>query len=325
MNSALNWVLKTFINNYVEDSSLYGDNLQIGLISGKFIFDDLHIKASLFSDFNLPLSVTNVSIGRLRIELPWTNLGYEPIVLALEDVIIHAKANLDPMSQAESNDQLYNSKQSDIVKLYRKICPDDKSSSGSVRGSRSKGTGGSNNYMTYIFNWFKSSLNSIIETIQLDIQNIHIRYEDDFAGEEGCAIGVMLSSLSIDSKHTSTSPSKDSHLSINKDVNLRQLSLYVSPSQSGAHLTSGSVQGLRSWMLYNVKHPGEALRRHYMLKPMDANVAVNCSIDTRYSTVNVSPSHICIPFITFIRFINYGLHCAGYRECVYIRHCSTSS
>ena len=323
MNSALNWVLKTFINNYVEDSSLYGDNLQIGLISGKFIFDDLHIKASLFSDFNLALSVTNVSIGRLRIELPWTNLGYEPIVLALEDVIIHAKANLDPMSQSESNDQLYNSKQSEIGKLCRKVCPDDTSScsgGGGVRKGRSKGTGG-NNYMTYIFNWFKSSLNSIIETIQLDIQNIHIRYEDDFAGEEGCAIGVMLSSLSIDSKHTSTSSSKDSHLSINKDVNLRQLSLYVSPSQSGAHLTSGSVQGLRSWMLYNVKHPGEALRRHYMLKPMDANVAVNCSIDTRYSKVNVSPSHLSTPHL----FTNQPLcYVLGHRECVHIRYCLTS-
>lgn len=54
--------------------------------SGYLVLEDMHIKKSLVDMLELPLALRHGIIGRLEIQIPWSTLNKDPILVAVERV-----------------------------------------------------------------------------------------------------------------------------------------------------------------------------------------------------------------------------------------------
>lgn len=50
------------------------------------MLEDMHIKKSLVDMLELPLALRHGIIGRLEIQIPWSTLNKDPILIAVERV-----------------------------------------------------------------------------------------------------------------------------------------------------------------------------------------------------------------------------------------------
>lgn len=53
---------------------------------GYLVLEDMHIKKSLMDMLELPLALGHGIIGRLEIQIPWSTLNKDPILVAVERV-----------------------------------------------------------------------------------------------------------------------------------------------------------------------------------------------------------------------------------------------
>lgn len=56
------------------------------VVTGYLVLDDMHIKKSLLDTLELPLALRHGIIGRLEVKIPWSNLGRDPVVVAIDRV-----------------------------------------------------------------------------------------------------------------------------------------------------------------------------------------------------------------------------------------------
>jgi hypothetical protein len=82
MERLLGGLLKGYLEEYV--THFDREQLEVGLWSGNVALDDLELKDGALAGMGLPVSVLGGSVQRLRISVPWKNLGSEPIRLELE-------------------------------------------------------------------------------------------------------------------------------------------------------------------------------------------------------------------------------------------------
>ena len=108
--SLLNSILQSAAGDYI--TGIDTDNLKVGVFSGKVEIKKVQLNhSSLEKKLRLPLKIKFSSIGKLKLDVPWTSLSSSPVQAYLENVFIIVQP-VDPENWKSYN--LFELKKEDI-------------------------------------------------------------------------------------------------------------------------------------------------------------------------------------------------------------------
>ncbi|KAG1679362.1 Vacuolar protein sorting-associated protein 13D [Nymphon striatum] len=267
------WVLNTYVGEYIEN--LNTDQLSIGLLQGEVELENLPLKKNAFKNLNLPIQVLSGYIGRIRLQIPFRRLHSEPWVISLEQLYIV----VGPVSPDEFDDETR-----DNAHLENKLLLLDRLEQQwrTQFDSKEKPSYYSTSYSSWL-SYGNSFISSIVNNIQLKIDDVHIRYEDKLTDpNHPFSFGIILNGLSAHSTDESWVPKfvieDESNIS-RKLVELRDLAVYWDPdSELYGDLDRddffNEMERLSDTSIVNL--------HHYIMEPVsaEAKISQNCQPET---------------------------------------------
>ncbi|XP_071747088.1 intermembrane lipid transfer protein VPS13D [Lepeophtheirus salmonis] len=209
------WFLNNYLGKYLED--LNTDQLRIALSQGEVELENAPFRKEAFKFLDPALDVKAGFVGHIKLKVPVSKLRTEPWTLLLEKVYIL----FGPQKFTDFDEDL-----EEQVLLGKKLLSLDgieaewralEEASGSYDQWKSQGS---------------SFISSILENLQVHIQDVHIRYEDDFTSPIPFSYGIVLDSLSAETCDENWLPkfvarNANSQTHIFKTLDLRYLGLYL--------------------------------------------------------------------------------------------------
>lgn len=128
-------------------------------------------------ELNLPVQVKSGTIGKIWLQIPWISLWKQPIVVNIEDILIV----FEPIISNEPFDE---EKYKRLIRAAKKKVLEDLKKNGQLLGGTSELT--------------EHLISNLLNYVQLNINNIHIRYEDEFSYEKPIGAGLCIGSISAD-------------------------------------------------------------------------------------------------------------------------------
>ncbi|XP_052810385.1 intermembrane lipid transfer protein VPS13D-like isoform X2 [Mya arenaria] len=206
------WVLNTYVGEYVEN--LNTDQLSIALLSGAVELENLPLKKDALSKLGLPLQVKSGFIGKIKLQIPVRRMHSEPWVISIERLYLVAGPLLEYKYDEEKEKAATEARKTQMLKALEDKMQIQKTYTGS--------------------SWFSygtSVLANILENLQLNVSDVHLRYEDAITNPS-CpfACGIVIKSLTAQSTDDSWTPKFVSRSVVDlmhKLVDLRDFSIYV--------------------------------------------------------------------------------------------------
>lgn len=315
---AIVYVVKSFLQEFIEDSTLYTDNdtFQIGILSGTFLFDNLNIKRSLFDQLDMPCKVSCCSIGRIKLVVPWTELGTSKLSLSFEDISILIQPSYikDETTCKYVKDRKYITKQATIQSHLNSLIRDhfgDKNKPTTINSSETQPRSFFQfSYFSFLYDWLQSSLLRILNTVEVSITNIHIRYEDHITCQTPLALGFMMESLLLQSHdfyrdlvHKSDEVSQ--RLTIDKlSVYFFQMPNYLNKCGTSSSCPNGasyepkiihnnhvlcyrSKEDIMSMLQYFISTPDSMIKSNYLVYPTDCDSDLKISLERKIKQFKV--------------------------------------
>jgi len=175
-------LLNRFLGLYVRNFD--PKQLNVGIWSGDVKLRDLQLKREALDQFHLPLNVVEGHISSLVLQIPWSNLRGKPVRINIEDVFLLAAPRQD-----EEYDAAEEARREHAVKMEKLD---------SAELLKERNTAGMSAEEEKKQQSFTAALTTtIIDNIQIQIKNVHIRYEDALSDPgHPFAAGITLQELS---------------------------------------------------------------------------------------------------------------------------------
>lgn len=177
--------------------------MNIGIWSGDVKLRDLRLKKESLDKLELPIDVKFGHLGELTLQIPWSNLKGKPVKVTIEDVYLLAS----PILQDKYNHE--EEIRRELALKFQRLNDLEILNKANPTNSLSPEDAAKNESFT------ESLVTKIVDNLQVQIKNIHIRYEDTecIFTDTPYAIGVTLNELSAistdeDWKHTFISVSQ---------------------------------------------------------------------------------------------------------------------
>ena len=176
--SILNKLLQQYLGKFI--SGLNTNNLKVGVWSGNIVLENVQINKEIFQLINIPLNLNFGLIGKLKISVPWNKLSSSPVEIHLENVFIvispesFENLNLLDFNSIENKLKNIESFAKEQIKKFAEKSEEIKEKSG-------------NSYLSKM-------IIRIVDNIQINIKNIHIRLERK---SNNFSMGVILKSLEV--------------------------------------------------------------------------------------------------------------------------------
>ncbi|KAF8007492.1 hypothetical protein BT93_K1496 [Corymbia citriodora subsp. variegata] len=206
-------LLLGYLGRYVKD--IQREQLKITLWNEEVLLENVELILEAFDYLRLPFALREGRVGRLSIRIPWKKLGWDPIIIVLEDVFVRASDRRDEewTSEAVERREFAGKKAklaaAELAKLSRRM--DDNEAGQS--------------FISYI-------TAKILDSIQVSIRNVDILYQANQNNLQSPSaqmiFGVRLSSLKI-MKQMSVSTKGQVH----KVVEITGLEVYCNSSNGG--------------------------------------------------------------------------------------------
>ncbi|XP_027361593.1 uncharacterized protein LOC113869468 [Abrus precatorius] len=253
------YLLQRYLGNYVR--GLSKEALKISVWKGDVELKNMQLKPEALNALKLPVKVKAGFLGSVKLKVPWSRLGQDPVLVYLDRIFLLA----EPATQVEgcSEDAVQEAKKSRIQEMELKLWEKSQQLKSEMNKS-----------------WLGSLISTIIGNLKLSISNIHIRYED---GESNpghpFAAGVMLDKLSavtVDDTGKETFITGGALDRIQKSVELDRLAVYLDSDIIPWHVTKAWEDLLPSeWFQIfkfgtkDGKPADNLLRKHsYILQPV---------------------------------------------------------
>ncbi|CEF67763.1 Vacuolar protein sorting-associated protein 13D [Strongyloides ratti] len=212
-------VLNRYVGEYLED--LNTDQLSIALLSGQVELENVPLKKTALSKFDVPVDVKSGIVGKLSVTIPITALRSEPWVIKLNDVFIllgPSERQFLGKDQEEKEIKRKEDLLKDLEETHKKIIL-------KKANLLSNENEGKNQW------WGTSILSSIVKNIHLIITNIHIRYEDNktISQDIKFSFGLKIKKINIyttDEQWQMGFVSSDSNIFSYKKLNIDGASMY---------------------------------------------------------------------------------------------------
>ncbi|KAJ0183073.1 hypothetical protein K1T71_001049 [Dendrolimus kikuchii] len=232
-------ILNRLLGKYVQD--LDTENLNVGIFSGNVNLTDLKLKPEALYELDLPIDVKIGTIGRINLQIPWSNLYSQPVVFNIEDVLVL-------VGPAISNSYFDPERERRLTRAAkRKILQDLEAESEILKGPQ---------------NFFEHLFTAIVNNLQIYVRNVHVRYEDSISSKDGpLACGLCLQSLSIETTNSKWKPSVTpvNASTVYQMMRVESLSIYWNPTATA--LDDVEIAHITPMQYYNWKH--------YMLTGLD--------------------------------------------------------
>nr|XP_043893555.1 vacuolar protein sorting-associated protein 13D isoform X3 [Solea senegalensis] len=181
------WVLNTYLGKYV--SNLNTDQLSIALLKGAVELENLPLRKDALREFDLPFEVKAGFIGKITLQIPFYRPHSDPWVISMSQLSLI----IGPAQPQEYDAEKEREEESARKKYLLKALEDKFKSECEQRGE------------SYWYSVTASVVTRIVENIELKIQDVHLRFEDDFSNpEKPFSFGVCIKNVSAQN------PSKES-------------------------------------------------------------------------------------------------------------------
>ncbi|XP_064629557.1 intermembrane lipid transfer protein VPS13D-like isoform X2 [Lineus longissimus] len=266
------WVLNTYVGEYLEN--LNTDQLSIGLLQGAVELENLPLKKDALKSLDLPLEVKSGYVGRITLKIPVRQLRSEPWVISIDNLYLVA----GPIENREYDEE--KAKAHDISAKKAQLDALEAKWQGQ-RSDKSQQQAGQS-WLAY----GTSLATNIIENVQLQINNVHLRYEDDCTVPGSTfACGIIIKSLSAQSTDGQWVPkfvSRDNSDVMHKLVDLQNFSIYwddgVELIGDLPHLDLAAALQ-KDMDAYSSSSSEEFTQHDYMVQPVSAQAQMK-----RYTT-----------------------------------------
>ncbi|KAE9596742.1 putative vacuolar protein sorting-associated protein [Lupinus albus] len=204
------YLLQRYLGNYVR--GLNKEALKISVWKGDVELKNMQLKPEALNALKLPVKVKAGFLGSVKLKVPWSRLGQDPVLVSLDRIFLLA----EPATQVEgcTEDAVQEAKKSLIQEMELKLWEKSQQFKSEMNKS-----------------WLGSLISTIIGNLKLSISNIHIRYEDCESNPgHPFSAGVMLDSLSavtVDDTGKETFITGGALSRIQKSVELDGLAVYL--------------------------------------------------------------------------------------------------
>lgn len=176
--------LSKYLGNYID--GLNKDAFKVSIFSGNVELKKLTVKTDALKEFNLPIEIKSGYLGKLILKVPWKKITSKPTYVTIEDVYLVIVSNKEVVyDELKEREKLKEKRQRELELLenqedaYNKDDDDDDDSDNGFLGKMAS---------------------SIIAQLQVQINRIHIRFEDKSSDpKHPFACGILLNSLTIHS------------------------------------------------------------------------------------------------------------------------------
>ncbi|EYC38921.1 hypothetical protein Y032_0687g1538 [Ancylostoma ceylanicum] len=218
------WVLNNYIGEYLED--LNTDQLSVALLSGQVELENVPLKKTALRKLDLPLEVKAGLLGKLTLSVPITHLRSEPWALKLSDVlIIVGPPTPDRRYDVEAVERVEQQKKEQMLDELEKRHTSELSSFLGLTVPASQDTW-----------WGASLISTVLNNIQLILNNVHIRYEDNLSLPNGLVFncGIRIQTMTMQTTNAAGKPGfvePQTGVNIFKKLELKGFSLYWNSDQ----------------------------------------------------------------------------------------------
>lgn len=209
------------INKYLGDfvENLDRSQLKIGIWGGDVVLQNLDLKESALDDLDLPVKIKAGHIGKLTLKIPWKNLYTESVVASIDGLYALAVPNVAIKYNAEKEEKAkQESKQRKLLQI------EEAKKAATEKGKEKEPKKDS---------FAEKMAAQIIKNLQIQIRNIHVRYEDAYTDPKNpFSIGVSLAELLFQTTDENWKPCvvKEAVNQIFKLVKLDSLAVYWNSS-----------------------------------------------------------------------------------------------
>ncbi|KAL0738567.1 hypothetical protein Bca4012_014777 [Brassica carinata] len=174
-------LLLGYLGRYIKD--IQREQLKITVWNEEVLLENVELILEAFDYLQLPISLKQGRVGKLSIKVPWKKLGWEPIIIKLEDVFISA---------TQRSDQEWSS---DVVEKREFAGKKAKLAAAELAklSKRVFDSPAGNSFTSYI----AAKVSQVLDSIQLSIKNFHVVYSDAQSESEQVVLGLRFSSLTV--------------------------------------------------------------------------------------------------------------------------------
>ncbi|CAF5032595.1 unnamed protein product, partial [Rotaria sp. Silwood1] len=203
-----------FLGNYIEDFDSH--QLKIHLWAGDIILENVHLKTNALNDLNVPLEIITGYLEKLRIHIPWKHLYTHPTKINFDGFYLLVAPKTDVNYDVERKEkEEYESKMKQVKKVEefrreRELFEKNK------QNPHHKDT------------FFERLQFHILRNLEIEINNIHIAYDDKTTKSYPFQCGITLNYIRL---HTTNDQwedfeSKEDSEIIYKLAQINNLSIY---------------------------------------------------------------------------------------------------
>ena len=158
-------VLVDILGNYV--AGLTKENLKIGVWAGKIELFNLKLKSTALDQFHLPVQVNKGSLQKLKLKIPWASLDKKPVKVIIDGIYLEAcPIDLMKLSSSEIKSMILSTKLK-ILEQAEQTIINMMQNKESIYTKLKKTS------------YLQQLTSKILDNIEFQITNIHIRYIDD--------------------------------------------------------------------------------------------------------------------------------------------------
>ncbi|XP_026776549.2 intermembrane lipid transfer protein VPS13D isoform X3 [Pangasianodon hypophthalmus] len=199
------WVLNTYLGKYV--SNLNTDQLSVALLKGAVELENLPLRKDALREFDLPFEVKAGFIGKIVLQIPFYRPHSDPWVISMSQLNLI----IGPARPQEYDEAREREAEREQKKRLLKTLEDKWKSEREQKGE------------SYWYSVTASVVTRIVENIELKIQGVHLRFEDDFSNpEKPFAFGVCIKNVSA--QNSSKEPTQK--LMRQKQLEIEEFSVY---------------------------------------------------------------------------------------------------
>ncbi|KAJ8370962.1 hypothetical protein SKAU_G00109900 [Synaphobranchus kaupii] len=199
------WVLNTYLGKYV--SNLNTDQLSIALLKGAVELENLPLRQDALREFDLPFEVKAGFIGKITLQIPFYRPHSDPWVISMSQLNLI----IGPAQPQDVDEQQEREQERERKRQLLQALEDTWKSECEQKGE------------SYWSSVTASVVTRIVENIELKIQGVHLRFEDNFSTpDKPFSFGVCIKNVSA--QNASKEPAEK--LLRQKQLEIEEFSVY---------------------------------------------------------------------------------------------------
>uniref|UniRef100_A0A8D8MD60 Vacuolar protein sorting-associated protein 13D n=1 Tax=Cacopsylla melanoneura TaxID=428564 RepID=A0A8D8MD60_9HEMI len=273
------WVLNNYLGKYVEN--LNTDQLSVALLQGAVELENLPLKKNALRQVGIPVEIKSGYIGKVKLQVPVSQFRSAPWVICIEQLYVVA----GPVSMAQWDEEL----EEKAAQEYKIMLLD--ALEARWRTETESACYYSSSYSSWL-SYGTSFMTNIVENLQLNITDVHIRYEDELTVPGSMfAMGIAIDSLEAQSCDDQWVPglSKSDLLGHSfKLVQMNNLSIYWDSLDQGGNLWNNLSN---AELAARIKQ--ESKGHNYILSPVSAHAHLKKNLSEQPIRSKSQPRIFC--------------------------------